>query len=77
MRMCEPRVKSFIECSKEAGFWVVFKCRAENKHMNKCLNRYSKLLDEYHAMTKDEFLNTGKITRDVPPLRKYCSKLDA
>ena len=77
MKMCQARVKKFIECSKEAGFWVVFKCREENKHMNKCLNRYSKMLPEYHAMTKDEFLRTGKITTPVPPLRKYSSKLDA
>ena len=75
--MCESRVKKFIDCSKEAGFWVILKCREENKHMNKCLNRYSAMLPEYYAMTKAEFLSTGKITADVPPLRKYSSKLDA
>ena len=77
MGQCRERVESFIACSKEAGFWVVLKCRPENKHMNKCLNRYSGMLDEYYAMTKEEFLRTGKITTPVPPLRKYSSKLDA
>jgi len=32
---------AFAKCAKEQGWMVVFKCRDENRALNKCLEQYT------------------------------------
>ena len=41
LQKCRDRVENFVECSREVGLLVVFKCREQNADMNKCLRQYT------------------------------------
>ena len=34
---CKPYIKSFGDCAKQEGLWVVFKCRSQLQEMNGCM----------------------------------------
>ena len=38
---CSLQVKAFVECSKEEGLMVVFKCRDFQKEVNDCMAVYN------------------------------------
>ena len=41
LQKCDHKVRQFAECAKAQGMLVVFKCRGENREMNKCLSQYT------------------------------------
>jgi len=40
-RICDDKVRAFVDCSKENGLMVIFRCREENKIMNECVQNYT------------------------------------
>ena len=48
---CKDEVRTFAECAKREGFYVVFRCRTENNSSNQtfiCLNFYCNLINQFY-----------------------------
>eukprot|EP00938_MAST-03A_sp_MAST-3A-sp1_P000166 g166.t1 len=41
LKKCDDKAAAFAKCAKEQGWMVVFKCRDENRALNKCLEQYT------------------------------------
>jgi len=74
---CVKNVEAFNVCCKDAGFFMVFKCREENAALKECLTVhyrdpvfYEECKQEY-IKEKMEFLRTGV------PNKKRVQKLPA
>eukprot|EP00924_Labyrinthula_sp_SR-Ha-C_P010360 maker-scaffold_23-snap-gene-4.58-mRNA-1 protein AED:0.00 eAED:0.00 QI:47/1/1/1/1/1/2/1470/103 len=38
---CKKEIDEFINCSKQEGLLVIFKCRKENRAQNDCAHKYN------------------------------------
>merc|ERR1712232_665953 len=56
LEKCSEQVKSFAECSKDSGLWVVFNCQSNLKAMNACLAEHNseESWQKYKELHKDE-----------------------
>nr|XP_046254992.1 COX assembly mitochondrial protein homolog [Scatophagus argus] len=62
---CAEKVEAFNHCCKESGFFMVFKCRAENAALKECLTVHYKdpvffeECKQEYIKEKLEFQSTG------------------
>ncbi|XP_076869330.1 COX assembly mitochondrial protein homolog [Brachyhypopomus gauderio] len=63
--LCAPQVEAFTHCCKESGFFMVFKCREENRELKDCLTKhyndpafFEECKQEY-IKEKEEYQKTG------------------
>lgn len=53
---CVPEVEAFTKCCKASGFWMIYKCRAENKILQNCLRQWYEN-KEFQEECTEEYLN--------------------
>ena len=70
----QDKVREYVQCSKAAGWKVVFQCRDKNSEMNKCLTQYTSQLADYAEATREEYSRTGEITLKPPGPRRFSTK---
>jgi len=66
---CTDKIQDYVNCARDNGLMVVFKCRQHNKDMNACVAEYTTedLWETYRQQKIDQYLAEGAI---VAPPRK-------
>ena len=67
---CDSVIREFVDCSKEAGILVVFKCREQNKGMNACLTSFknAEAFERYRNIRENELVSEGAAPVPAGPL---------
>ncbi|KAF0694486.1 Aste57867_14654 [Aphanomyces stellatus] len=66
---CRDKTAAFVECSKEHGMMVVFKCREQNRILNECLHEYTSK-EALEALKANKMNEIPVVVKQVP-VKKY------
>ncbi|CAK4702728.1 hypothetical protein LEN26_009033 [Aphanomyces euteiches] len=69
LQKCREYTSAFVECSKENGMMVVFKCREQNRVLNECLHQYTNK-EALEALRAEKLNEIPVVVKEVPR-KKY------